>query len=69
MTFMKTKIVEGDPTTASELNSDLHSTHIWKPVFGVEVPVSSMVSKVKSVAGKNTNGSGKSTSSSSNATN
>lgn len=68
MTFMKTKIVEGDPTTASELTSDLHSTHIWKPVFGVEVPVSSLVSKIKAVGGKNSNGSGKSTSSNSDST-
>jgi hypothetical protein len=61
MTWMKTQIVSGNPTTPSELTANEHWTHVWKPVFGIEVPVSSIASKIKGAGSKNSNGSGKST--------
>jgi len=61
MTWMKTQIVIGNPTTPNSLTADLHSTHVWKPVYGIEVPISSIASKIKGAGSKNTNGSGKST--------
>jgi hypothetical protein len=64
MTWMKTQIVRGNPTTTGDLTLDSQSTHVWKAVYGVEVPISSLASKIKGVTSKNTNGSGKSTSSS-----
>ncbi len=60
MVWMKTQIVIGTPTTPSELTADLHSTRVWKPAFGIEVPISSIASKIKGAAGKNSNGSSKS---------
>jgi hypothetical protein len=60
VTWMKTKIVTDNPTTATALTSDLKNTRVWKGVFGIEVPVSSIASKIKGVGSKNTNGSGKS---------
>jgi len=65
MTWMKIQAINGNPTTASDLTLDTKSVHVWKPLFGVEVPISSIASKIKSVAGKNANGSGKNTKSSS----
>jgi hypothetical protein len=59
VTWMKTQVVNGDPTTASALATDTKSVRVRKALFGVEVPVSSIASKIKSVAGKNANGSGK----------
>ncbi len=60
MVWMKTQIVSGTPTTPSELTADLHYTRVWKPVFGIEVPVSAVASKIKGAAGKNSNSSSKS---------
>jgi hypothetical protein len=58
MAFMKTTIVQGAPTTAADLSTSSTKTRVWKPIFGIEVPVSSLVSKIgKSGQSKNTNGS------------
>jgi hypothetical protein len=65
MVWMKTQTVTGNPTTASALTADSHTTRVWKPAFGVEVPVSSIASKIKGITSKNTNGSGKSSTGSS----
>jgi hypothetical protein len=60
MTWMKTHVVIDNPTTAGDLTLDTSTKRVWKPMFGLEVPISSIASKVKSVVGKNSNGSGKS---------
>jgi len=60
MVWMKTTYVSDNPTTNSDLTSDSHATRVWKPIFGIEVPVSSIASKIKGAGSKNTNGSGKS---------
>jgi hypothetical protein len=57
MVWMKTHIVGGSPTTSAELASDLVSTRVWKPAYGIEVSVSSMASKIKGAGSKNSNGS------------
>jgi hypothetical protein len=62
MTWMKTQIVSDSPTTSSQLTADTQYTRVWKPVFGVEVPISSIASKIKGAGSKNTNGSGKTSS-------
>jgi hypothetical protein len=57
--YMKTTAVQDAPTTAAELTADSTLKRVWKPIFGVEVPVSSLISKIgKSSKGNNTNGSG-----------
>lgn len=43
---MKTTTVKGAPTTAAELTADSATKRIWKAIFGVEVPVSALISKV-----------------------
>ena len=63
MTWMKTHFVTDDPNTTAELTADLHFKHVWKPVYGIEVPISSIASKIKGAAGKNSNGNGKTASS------
>jgi hypothetical protein len=56
MTYMKTTIVDGIPTTAAQLSASSSKTRVWKPVFGLEVPVNSLISKVgKGSKSKNTN--------------
>jgi hypothetical protein len=65
MTYMKTQEIVGmPPTTQAEFNSQLQMHRVWKPIFGIEVPVSSVLSKIggKGGSGKNANGSGKSSS-------
>ena len=57
MVWMKTNFVTDNPTTTQQLASDSHQTRVWKPVFGIEVPVSSIASKIKGAASKNSNGS------------
>jgi len=57
MVWMKTHIVNGNPTTSAELASDLVTTRVWKPAYGIEVSVSSMVSKIKGAGSKNASGS------------
>ncbi len=56
--WMKTKYLVGDPTTQTDFNTDLKTTHVWKAVFGIEVPVSSMVSKLGGKGGSSKGGSG-----------
>jgi hypothetical protein len=59
--YMKTFDVEGAPTTSSQLASSLKGTRVVKPLFGVEVPVLSLVSKIgKGGSTKSTNGGTKS---------
>jgi len=57
MVWMKTNFVTDNPTTTQQLASDSHPTRVWKPIFGIEVPVSSIASKIKGAASKNSNGS------------
>lgn len=58
---MKTTIVQGSPTTAQELNAASQKTRVWKGIYGVEVPVSSLISKIGKSKNQNTNsGNGKS---------
>ena len=57
MVWMKTQIVVGNPATSAELASDLVTTRVWKPAYGIEVSVSSMVGKIKGAGSKNSNGS------------
>lgn len=64
VTWMKTQVVSGNPTTAADLATATKYVRVRKAMFGVEIPVSALASKIKSVAGKNANGSGKSTTSS-----
>jgi hypothetical protein len=63
MVWMKTTYLTDSPTTTSALSADSHRTRVWKPIFGIEVPVSSIASKIKGAGSKNTNGSGKTTNS------
>jgi hypothetical protein len=44
--WMKTDYLIGDPTTQAEFNTNLKPTRVWKGLFGIEVPVSSMLSKL-----------------------
>jgi hypothetical protein len=47
MTFMKTQqIVGAPPTTQTEFNSALRINRVWKPMFGIEVPVGALASKL-----------------------
>ena len=64
MTFMKTHAIVGPPpTTQEQFNSAQIQHRVWKPMFGIEVPVSSIASKLGGKGGgsgsKNANGSGK----------
>ena len=60
MTWMKTQELEGMPSSQSQFNSELKTHRVWKPMFGIEVPVSSIASKLGKggSASKNTNGTG-----------
>jgi hypothetical protein len=53
--YMKTSVVTGSPTTPSELSADSRSLRVVKPVFGVEVPVKALVSKIGKSGAKNSN--------------
>lgn len=44
--YMKINVLTGSPTTQAEFNSDLKQTRVWKTVFGIEVPISSIASKI-----------------------
>jgi len=47
MTYMKTQqIIGAPPATQAQFNSALKYTRVWKPIFGMEVPVSALASKV-----------------------
>jgi hypothetical protein len=60
MVYMKTQYIVGNPQTQTEFNSDLHWHRVWKPIFGIEVPVSAMASKLGSKSSsKNAGGTGK----------
>jgi hypothetical protein len=64
MTFMKTQVIVGPPpTTQDEFNFAIMKRRVWKPMFGIEVPVGSIASKLGGKGGgsggKNANGSGK----------
>jgi hypothetical protein len=53
---MKTTSIRGTPTTATQLAADSVTRRVLKPIFGIEVPVSSLISKVgKSSKSQNTN--------------
>lgn len=59
MVFMKTQqLVGAMPTTQAEFTSQLKYHHVWKPMFGIEVPVGSLASKIgkSGSSGKNANG-------------
>jgi hypothetical protein len=61
---MKTQFISGAaPTTQAEFNAALKTHRVWKAVFGIEVPVSSIASKLGGKGGgsggKNANGGGK----------
>jgi hypothetical protein len=53
--YMKTQHLAGNPTSQAEFNADLKHTRVWKGLFGIEVPISSMASKI----GKKTTSSAK----------
>jgi hypothetical protein len=58
--YMKTQYIVGNPQTSAEFNSDLHWRRVWKPMFGIEVPVSAMASKLGGKSSsKNASGTGK----------
>lgn len=46
MVYMKTQLLTDNPTSQAEFNADLKYTRVWKPIFGIEVPISSMASKI-----------------------
>jgi hypothetical protein len=48
MIYMKTNYLIGSPTTQAEFNTALKPTRVWKVVYGIEVPIGSMVSKIGS---------------------
>lgn len=62
MVDMKTHYLVGTPTTQAAFNTDLKTTRVWKPVFGVDVPISSMASKLgkkgSAAPAKSTTGAG-----------
>jgi hypothetical protein len=53
--YMKTSIVSDSPTTQAELTSDQRFVHATKALFGVEVPVKALISKVGKSKAKNSN--------------
>ncbi|HWZ96859.1 MAG TPA: hypothetical protein VN025_03790 [Candidatus Dormibacteraeota bacterium] len=53
--YMKTARVDGNPTTADQLKIATKYDRVAKPVFGVEVPVKALVSKIGKSASKNNN--------------
>jgi len=60
MVYMKTQYIVGSPQTQTEFNSNLHWHRVWKPMFGIEVPVSAMASKLGGKSSsKNASGTGK----------
>ena len=45
--YMKTELISGPlPTTQAEYNSALIWHRVWKPVYGIEIPISSIASKI-----------------------
>ncbi|MBZ5530427.1 MAG: hypothetical protein LAO20_03260 [Acidobacteriia bacterium] len=58
--WLKTPVVTGNPTTTAQLTAATSTKRVWKGVFGIEVPVGSIASKIgKSGGSKNSSGSGK----------
>jgi hypothetical protein len=54
---MKITRVTRMPTTAAQLAADSKTARVWKPIYGIEVPVSALISKVgKGSQSKTTNG-------------
>jgi hypothetical protein len=62
MVFMKTQELNGSPTTQEQFTSDLGYHHVWKPMFGIEVPVGALASKIGKggSSGKSANANGSS---------
>ena len=57
MCWMKTQQLVGPtPTSQSDFNSELSYHRVWKPMFGVEVSISSLASKLGGKSSKNSNG-------------
>jgi hypothetical protein len=56
--IMKTSSLAGTPTTSAEFSSDLKHPRVWKGVFGFEVPISSMASKLGKKSSTSAKGSG-----------
>lgn len=57
--WMKTQVVNDNPTTSAQLTMDTSNKRVWKAVFGIEVPVSSIASKIGK-GSKSSSGGGKS---------
>ena len=57
--YMKTTQLRGAPTTTAALASDSSMVRVAKPLFGIEVPLSSLISKVGK-SGKSSNSNAKS---------
>jgi hypothetical protein len=52
--YMQTTVVTGNPTTQAELAAAQHSVRVTKALFGIEVPVKALISKVgRSKTGNN----------------
>jgi hypothetical protein len=56
--YMKTKLLTDNPTTQAQFNADLITTRVWKGVFGIEVPISSIASKLGGKGGGSGSGKG-----------
>jgi len=46
VTWMKIQIVTGNPTTTADLTADSKTKRVWKGVFGIEIPVGSIASRI-----------------------
>jgi hypothetical protein len=53
--WMKTTVVSDSPTTAAELTADSSTKRVWKALFGIELPVSALASKLGKGASKSSN--------------
>jgi len=52
VTWMKTQVVTGNPTTTDDLTANSKTKRVWKGVFGIEIPIGSIVSKIGKGGGK-----------------
>ena len=51
--YMKTQQIKGVlPTTQSAFKAALTWHHVWKPMFGVEIPISSIAGKFGGKSGE-----------------
>jgi hypothetical protein len=63
MTYMKTQQLVGSaPTTQTQFNNELSYHRVWKPMFGIEVPVGALASKLGGKGGSKNANSGSSAS-------